>query len=137
MVERQQRRREQRHYVDPVDRVGRAGCGHRTCPGSVDGHRHGCHHVVHGTELVRDVVLQLLRLRRNRRDAWSRRLVAENVLTASDLIWPIFIIDGERARQPVASMPGVERLSIDEAVRASQIPGLSVMPASVSTKTMV
>src|SRR6476661_83162 len=58
------------------------------------------------------------RPRRNRRTEWARRLVRENVLTADDLIWPIFIIDGERAREPVPSMPGVERLSVDEAVRA-------------------
>ncbi len=74
------------------------------------------------------------RPRRNRRTEWARRLVRENVLTADDLIWPIFIIDGERARQPVASMPGVERLSVDEAVRACAhaaevgIPAVALFP---------
>ena len=53
------------------------------------------------------------RLRRNRADAWSRRLVAETRLDTSDLIWPVFVIEGRRERQPVASMPGVERLTID------------------------
>ena len=53
------------------------------------------------------------RLRRNRADAWTRRLVAENRLTVDDLIWPVFVIEGENQRVPVASMPGVERLSID------------------------
>lgn len=58
------------------------------------------------------------RMRRNRRTPWVRALVAENRLTASDLIWPIFIVDGKSRREKVASMPGVERLSIDLAVEA-------------------
>jgi porphobilinogen synthase len=53
------------------------------------------------------------RLRRNRRDDWSRRLVREHRLSADDLIWPVFVHEGEKLRTPVASMPGVERLSID------------------------
>ncbi len=53
------------------------------------------------------------RMRRNRFDAWTRRLVAENVLTAADLIWPLFVIEGRGLREAVASMPGVERLSVD------------------------
>ncbi|WP_029014523.1 porphobilinogen synthase [Niveispirillum irakense] len=53
------------------------------------------------------------RLRRNRADGWTRRLVAENRLSADDLIWPVFIVEGENQRQPIASMPGVERLSLD------------------------
>ena len=53
------------------------------------------------------------RMRRNRQDLWSRRMVAENRLDAADLIWPVFVLEGEGERQPVASMPGVERLSID------------------------
>ncbi len=58
------------------------------------------------------------RPRRNRRSDWTRRLVRETTLTVDDLIWPIFLIDGEKRREPVPSMPGVERLSIDEAARA-------------------
>jgi porphobilinogen synthase len=57
------------------------------------------------------------RPRRLRRTDWSRRLVRENTLTVNDLIWPIFIVDGERQRIPVGSMPMVERYSVDEAVR--------------------
>ena len=55
------------------------------------------------------------RPRRNRRTEWSRRLVRENVVTANDLIWPIFVVEGEKTKVPVASMPGVFRYSIDEA----------------------
>ena len=61
-----------------------------------------------------------VRMRRNRRTAWSRRLVAENVLTPADLIWPIFVVEGRGVRQAVASMPGVSRLSVDLAVEAAQ-----------------
>ena len=57
------------------------------------------------------------RPRRNRQSEWVRRMVREHALTADDLIWPLFLIDGERQRMPVASMPGVERVSVDQAVR--------------------
>jgi porphobilinogen synthase len=60
------------------------------------------------------------RPRRLRRSPWIRDLVAESRLTASDLIWPIFVREGEDLVEPVASLPGVERLSIDRAVRAAQ-----------------
>jgi porphobilinogen synthase len=53
------------------------------------------------------------RPRRLRRDAFTRNLVRENALTAHDLIYPVFVVDGQQQRQPVASMPGVERLSLD------------------------
>jgi porphobilinogen synthase len=74
------------------------------------------------------------RLRRNRKAGWSRRLVAENVLTVDDLVWPVFLCEGERKREAVASMPGVERYSVDEAVRAAgqamklKIPALALFP---------
>ena len=55
------------------------------------------------------------RPRRNRRTEWARRMVRENVLTTDDLIWPLFVAEGRRA--PVASMPGVDRLSVDDVVR--------------------
>jgi porphobilinogen synthase len=58
-----------------------------------------------------------MRPRRARRSEWLRRMVRENVLTTDDLIWPLFIVDGKRNRVPIPSMPGVERLSVDEAVR--------------------
>ncbi len=60
------------------------------------------------------------RPRRNRRAEWARRMVRETVLTTDDLIWPLFLTDGKDTRIPVASMPGVERLSVDEAVRAAE-----------------
>jgi porphobilinogen synthase len=58
------------------------------------------------------------RLRRNRRQPWSRALVAENVLTTGDLIWPIFITEGTGQKQPIASMPGVLRYSLDTLMEA-------------------
>jgi porphobilinogen synthase len=53
------------------------------------------------------------RMRRNRRDGWTRRLVAENRLSVDDLIWPVFIIAGSNTTSDVASMPGVSRVTID------------------------
>ena len=52
-------------------------------------------------------------MRRNRRTAWSRALVRENTLTAHDLIWPVFVIEGQNRTEAVASMPGVTRYSVD------------------------
>jgi porphobilinogen synthase len=75
-----------------------------------------------------------IRMRRNRRSDWARRMVCENILTTGDLIWPLFVMDGENARTPVGSMPGVERLSVDqvarEAVRAAElnIPCIALFP---------
>jgi porphobilinogen synthase len=75
------------------------------------------------------------RLRRNRHADWSRRLVAENRLSVEDLIWPLFVIEGKKKREVVASMPGVERLSIDLAVEAAGkaqklgIPAIAIFPA--------
>ncbi len=60
-------------------------------------------------------------MRRNRRDAFSRRLTRETELTTSDLIYPVFVIEGQNARKPVASMPGIERLSIDALVREAEV----------------
>ena len=74
------------------------------------------------------------RPRRNRKAEWARRLVAEHVLTTNDLIWPLFLIDGAKRRVPVAAMPGVDRLSVDEAVReagravALDIPAIAFFP---------
>lgn len=77
------------------------------------------------------------RLRRNRKASWSRRLISENTLQVSDLIWPMFVIDGENTRDPVASMPGVERYSIDLAVgkakEASEL-GIPVVALFPNTK---
>jgi len=74
------------------------------------------------------------RLRRNRQHDWSRRLVAETKLSADDLIWPVFVQEGTRTRTPVASMPGVDRLSVDFFVEAAKeardfgIPAIAIFP---------
>jgi porphobilinogen synthase len=75
-----------------------------------------------------------VRPRRNRKAEWTRRMVRETVLTTDDLIWPLFLVDGSNKRIAVESMPGVERLSIDQAVheveRAAKlaIPCLALFP---------
>ena len=74
------------------------------------------------------------RLRRMRKADWSRRLVQENRLTVDDLIWPIFVIDGENQREEIPAMPGVFRMSVDlaaeEAARAAElgIPAIATFP---------
>ncbi|GJE14121.1 MULTISPECIES: porphobilinogen synthase [Methylobacterium] len=74
------------------------------------------------------------RPRRNRKAEWSRRLVREHTLTVDDLIWPMFVIEGTSRREPIASMPGVERLSVDEIVREAEraarlgIPAVAFFP---------
>jgi len=76
------------------------------------------------------------RMRRNRTNDPVRRMVAENVLTPSDFIWPVFVVEGTGAREAVPSMPGVERLSIDLLVGAAEeafqlgIPALAIFPAT-------
>src|SRR5437660_5123298 len=75
-----------------------------------------------------------IRPRRNRKAEWARRLVCENVLTTNDLIWPMFVVDGHNRRTPVASMPGVDRLTVDQAVRDAEramkleIPCIALFP---------
>ncbi len=59
-------------------------------------------------------------MRRNRRTPWLRDMVRENQLTAADLIWPIFVIEGQKKEEPIASMPGVSRFSIDLAVEKAK-----------------
>ena len=74
------------------------------------------------------------RMRRVRRHDWSRRLVAESTLSPADFIWPLFVIDGDKKREAVLSMPGVDRLSIDLAVEAAKeadalgIPVIALFP---------
>ena len=76
-----------------------------------------------------------VRMRRMRRDDFSRRLMREHVLTTDDLIYPVFIIDGKARTEKVASMPGVERLTIDKLLRVAEqclklrIPVLALFPA--------
>jgi porphobilinogen synthase len=73
-------------------------------------------------------------MRRMRRDPFSRNLMRENVITASDLIYPVFILDGANQRQQVASMPGVERVSVDLLMKVAEecvslgIPVLALFP---------
>jgi porphobilinogen synthase len=75
-----------------------------------------------------------VRPRRNRKAEWARRLVRENVLTTDDLIWPLFVVDGHNKRASVSSMPGVERLTVDQVVREAEramklnIPCIALFP---------
>jgi porphobilinogen synthase len=75
----------------------------------------GTAHPEHASESHRSIAV---RLRRNRAQPWVRRMVAETALTPADLIWPVFLIEGEGESADVPSMPGVRRYSIDRAVAA-------------------
>ena len=74
------------------------------------------------------------RMRRMRKADWSRRLVQENRLTVDDLIWPIFVIEGEDRMEPIAAMPGVFRMTLDHAVREVEkaarlgVPAIATFP---------
>lgn len=74
------------------------------------------------------------RMRRNRKADWTRRLVQENRLTVDDLIWPVFVVPGTNVVEPIAAMPGVNRMSIDRLVEAAKeaadlgIPALATFP---------
>ena len=80
------------------------------------------------------------RLRRTRRTPWSRAMVAENRLTAADLIWPLFVTDGEGVEEPIATLPGVSRWSVDGIVeRAGEaialgIPCVALFPNTPADK---
>lgn len=80
------------------------------------------------------------RLRRNRRHAWIRDLVCEHQLSVSDLIWPLFVHENAVATEPIPSMPGVSRFSIDAAVDAVGeaidlgIPAIAIFPATDASK---
>lgn len=82
------------------------------------------------------------RMRRMRRDEFSRRMMCEHTLTSSDLIYPVFVLDGQNKREAVASMPGVERVSIDLLLPVAEecvqlgIPALALFPViDASLKT--
>jgi porphobilinogen synthase len=81
-----------------------------------------------------------IRKRRMRRDVFSRRLMREHRLTTDDLIYPVFILEGERRREPIASMPGIDRLSIDELLfEAAEIyelgiPAIALFPVTPPEK---
>jgi porphobilinogen synthase len=85
-------------------------------------------------DIARNPLDLTVRMRRNRQHEWARRMVREATLTTNDLIWPLFVVDGQNARVPVASMPGVERLSVDQAVREAEraaklaIPCIALFP---------
>jgi len=76
------------------------------------------------------------RMRRMRRDEFSRRLMRETVLTPNDLIYPLFVIEGKALRQAIPSMPGIERVSIDELVKEAQevaalgVPAIALFPVT-------
>ena len=76
------------------------------------------------------------RMRRMRRDDFSRRLMREHVLTANDLIWPTFVCEGRGVREPVGSMPGVNRLSLDELLKDAEraarfkVPAIALFPVT-------
>jgi len=80
------------------------------------------------------------RMRRMRRDDFSRRLMSENQLTVNDLIYPVFVLDGENQREAIASMPGVERKSIDLLLEEAQelvdlgIPAIAIFPVTPANK---
>ena len=75
-------------------------------------------------------------MRRMRRDDFSRRMMRETVLTPDDFIYPVFVLDGDRRREPVSSMPGVERMSIDRLlVKAGEcvqlgVPAIALFPVT-------
>ncbi|HQR23256.1 MAG TPA: porphobilinogen synthase [Steroidobacteraceae bacterium] len=79
-----------------------------------------------------------VRLRRMRRDEFSRRLMRETVLTAADFIYPVFVMEGSRQRVAVPSMPGVERMTVDELVREAEavaklgVPAVALFPVTAS-----
>ena len=77
-----------------------------------------------------------------RRDDFSRRLMREHVLTVNDLIYPVFVLDGKDRIEPVASMPGIERQSLDHLLKTAEraqrlgVPALALFPViDVSLKT--
>ena len=82
-----------------------------------------------------------VRMRRMRHDDFSRRLMRESSLCTDDLIYPVFVLEGEQQREAVASMPGVERLSIDllleegDAYKAMSLTGKRAGPFSISIPT--
>lgn len=81
-----------------------------------------------------------VRMRRMRKDDFSRRLMRESQLTTDDLIYPMFVLEGNKQREAVLSMPGVERVSIDELVKEAAelvrlgIPALALFPVTVADK---
>lgn len=83
-----------------------------------------------------------MRFRRMRKDDFSRRLMQENVLTAADLIYPVFLLDGKNRRENIASMPNIERQSLDHLLKTAEqcarfnIPALALFPVIESGKSL-
>ena len=81
-----------------------------------------------------DEIVNGRRQRRMRRTPWARSLVRETHVTVEDLIWPLFLVDGENRSDPIDSMPGVERHTVDRAVREAEraaklgIPAIALFP---------
>jgi porphobilinogen synthase len=81
-----------------------------------------------------------IRMRRMRSDDFSRRLMRENTLTADDLIYPVFVLDGDNQREPVPSMPGIDRLSIDQLLTGAReihdngVPAIALFPVTPSDR---
>ncbi|HVJ22891.1 MAG TPA: porphobilinogen synthase, partial [Burkholderiales bacterium] len=79
------------------------------------------------------------RLRRMRRDEFSRRLMRESTLSPDNFIYPLFVIEGNGRREPIQSMPGIERVTVDELVREAEslaeldIPALALFPVPPTT----
>ena len=83
------------------------------------------------------------RMRRMRRDAFSRRMMRETLLTPNDFIYPVFVLEGRGEREPVPSMPGIERMSIDLLVEEAQtiaalgVPAMALFPVTpISAKSL-
>ncbi len=80
------------------------------------------------------------RMRRNRKTDWSRRLIRESNLSPNDLIWPIFIRDGKNIKEPVKTMPGVYRYSLDKIEKLverainNKIPMIALFPSTPLSK---
>ncbi|TCN47829.1 porphobilinogen synthase [Shinella granuli] len=90
--------------------------------------------IMTGSRNIVDEITGHRRMRRNRKADWTRRLVQENRLTVDDLIWPVFVVPGENVVDPVAAMPGVNRMSVDRLVEAAKeaadlgIPAIATFP---------
>ena len=81
-----------------------------------------------------------VRLRRNRKSEWCRRLVSESNLSTNDLIWPVFIRDGKNIKEPIPTMPGVYRYTLDklekivEKAIQNKIPMIALFPNTPNNK---
>jgi porphobilinogen synthase len=90
--------------------------------------------------MIQKGVFPSTRMRRMRRDEFSRRLMREHTLTAADLIYPVFVLEGVGRTEAVASMPGVERMSLDRLLPVAEralklgVPALALFPVVDSSR---